>query len=48
MPATFAHCLMGSKAIDILIKKGPRNYAKILGERNNFVIRGATGPDYLI
>jgi hypothetical protein len=46
MPATFAHCLIGTKAIDALLKKKKKTLAKILSEHNSFVIAGATGPDY--
>lgn len=46
MPATFAHCLIGTIAIDILLKKRKKILAKILSEYNSFVIIGATGPDY--
>jgi hypothetical protein len=55
MPATFAHCLMAQKAIDEIgneIKKAdPQNkrkleFAQKIGEKNNFVIMGAAGPDY--
>ena len=46
MPATFAHCLIGTKAIDVLLKKKKKILAKILSEHNSFVITGATGPDY--
>lgn len=54
MPATFAHCLMAQKAIDRIqkeIKKDPQRgkgieYAQKIGEKNNFVIMGAAGPDY--
>jgi hypothetical protein len=54
MPATFAHCLMAQQAIDRIqkeIKKDPQRgkgieYAQKIGEKNNFVIMGAAGPDY--
>jgi hypothetical protein len=54
MPATFAHCLMAQDAIDRIqeeIKKDPNKgkrieYAQKIGEKNNFVIMGAAGPDY--
>lgn len=54
MPATFAHCLMAQKSIDRIqkeIKENPQKgklieYAKKIGEKNNFVIMGAAGPDY--
>jgi Zinc dependent phospholipase C len=46
MPATFAHCLIGTKAIDALLSKKKKTLAKILSEHNSFVITGATGPDY--
>jgi hypothetical protein len=50
MPATFAHCLMVQTAIDKMpnkVKQEPEiKYVKIIGEKNNFVIMGATGPDY--
>jgi hypothetical protein len=46
MPATFAHCLIGSRAIDMLSKRKRSANARILGEKNSFVIMGATGPDY--
>src|SRR4030042_5297326 len=46
MPATFAHCLIGTRAIDAVGKKEPSANARILGENNSFVIMGATGPDY--
>lgn len=46
MPATFAHCLIGTRAIDALLKKKKKILAKILSEYNSFVITGATGPDY--
>lgn len=46
MPATFAHCLIGSRAIDTLSKKKRSANARILGENNSFVTMGATGPDY--
>lgn len=46
MPATFAHCLIGTRAIDTLLKKKKKILAKILSEYNSFVITGATGPDY--
>jgi len=54
MPATFAHCLMAQLSIDKVQKKlkkeDPKGkqieYAKKIGEKNNFVIMGAAGPDY--
>ena len=46
MPATFAHCLIGTRAIDILLKKRKKILARILSEYNSFVIIGATAPDY--
>jgi|GEM_PF-407735 len=54
MPATFAHCLMAQKAIDKIqnrISKEPKpeyivEYAQKIGEKNNFVMAGAAGPDY--
>lgn len=54
MPATFAHCLMAQHSIDKVQKKlkkedpkGKRiEYAQKIGEKNNFVIMGAAGPDY--
>ena len=51
MPATFAHCLMAQQSIDRIQRKMKRNdplinYAKIIGEKNNFVVMGAAGPDY--
>lgn len=46
MPATFAHCLLATRAIDALGKKKRSANARILGEKNNFVIMGAAGPDY--
>lgn len=47
MPATFAHCLIASRAIDALTrKKPPSPYAAILAQKNNFVVMGAAGPDY--
>jgi len=55
MPATFAHCLMAQDAIDmiskVIKKEDPQRakkleYAQKIGEKNNFVIMGAAGPDY--
>lgn len=54
MPATFAHCLMAQKSIDVIQKKLKESkseeylleYAGIIGEKNNFVLAGAAGPDY--
>lgn len=54
MPATFAHCLMAQQSIDKVQKKlkqeepkGKRiEYAQKIGEKNNFTIMGAAGPDY--
>ncbi|NTU41620.1 MAG: zinc dependent phospholipase C family protein [Nitrospirales bacterium] len=46
MPATFAHCLIASRAIDSLMQGSPSAHAAILAEKNSFAIMGATGPDY--
>lgn len=54
MPATFAHCLMAQDAIDRIQKRLKKEkskgknieYAKLIGERNCFVVMGAAGPDY--
>lgn len=54
MPATFAHCLMVQKAIDKIsgvvktnIQKNELiDYVQKIGEKNNFAIMGAAGPDY--
>jgi hypothetical protein len=46
MPATFAHCLIATSAIDTLMKKRRDAYAKILATRNSFAAMGAAGPDY--
>ena len=53
MPATFAHCLMAQEAIDKISAyvKLPENskfipYVQKLGEKNNFAMTGAAGPDY--
>jgi hypothetical protein len=53
MPATFAHCLMAQKAIDKILnepKKGKSKkileFIQKIGEKNNFLITGAAGPDY--
>jgi len=53
MPATFAHCLMAQKAIDRISKEAKKakykkviEYVQMIGEKNNFVITGAAGPDY--
>lgn len=45
MPATFAHCLIAREAISRI---GTNNslYSGILKIKNNFVVMGATGPDY--
>jgi hypothetical protein len=43
MPATFAHCLIAREAIS---KMGDSPYAGVLKMKNNFVVMGATGPDY--
>ncbi|MDP1816778.1 MAG: zinc dependent phospholipase C family protein, partial [Leadbetterella sp.] len=45
MPATFAHCLIARKAITQMgADKAP--YSGILKIKNNYVVMGATGPDY--
>jgi len=44
MPATFAHCLIAREAIERIGKTAL--YSGILRMNNNFVIMGATGPDY--
>ena len=54
MPATFAHCLMAKKAIDKisnLVKADQKwneliDYVQKIGEKNNFAMMGAAGPDY--
>lgn len=55
MPATFAHCLIAQKAIDVIsgmVKKQRKQksllaeYVQKLAENNHFVIMGAAGPDY--
>ncbi len=45
MSATFAHCLIARKAIE---RMGTEDalYAGLLKIKNNFVVMGATGPDY--
>jgi hypothetical protein len=45
MPATFAHCLIASKAIERMGEEDAF-YSGILKIKNNFVIMGVTGPDY--
>lgn len=45
MPATFAHCLIARKAIERLGAEDAL-YSGILKMKNNFVVMGATGPDY--
>jgi hypothetical protein len=45
MPATFAHCLIARKAIEHIGVEATR-YSGILKMKNNFVVMGATGPDY--
>lgn len=45
MPATFAHCLIAREAIERMgVEANP--YSGILKMKNNFVVMGATGPDY--
>jgi len=46
MPATFSHCLVATRAIDVMGKRKRSANTRILGENNSFVIMGATGPDY--
>jgi hypothetical protein len=55
MPATFAHCLVAKRAIDKVSDAIKANdpqrekkleYAQKIGEKNNFVVMGAAGPDY--
>ncbi len=45
MPATFAHCLIAREAIQRMGVEGTP-YSGILKIKNNFVVMGATGPDY--
>jgi hypothetical protein len=45
MPATFAHCLIAREAIQRMGTEGIL-YSGILKMKNNFVVMGATGPDY--
>lgn len=44
MPATFAHCLLAREAITKLGKT--ELFPGVLKMRSNFVVMGATGPDY--
>ena len=44
MPATFTHCLLAREAIERMGRT--KLYAGILKMKNNFVVMGATGPDY--
>ena len=53
MPATFAHCLLTKKSIEQINKSAKQgawkekiDYAKKIGEKNNFETAGAAGPDY--
>jgi hypothetical protein len=45
MPATFAHCLIAREAIHRM-GIDESLYSGILKMKNNFVVMGATGPDY--
>lgn len=45
MPATFAHCLIAREAMQRMGTEGAL-YSGILKMKNNFVVMGATGPDY--
>lgn len=45
MPATFAHCLIARKAITQM-GEDKALYSGVLKMKNNFVVMGATGPDY--
>jgi hypothetical protein len=45
MPATFAHCLIARESISRMGSEGAL-YSGVLKMKNNFVVMGATGPDY--
>jgi hypothetical protein len=44
MPATFTHCLIARKVIDLVKKKHP--YSGKIASYNQFAMMGAAGPDY--
>jgi hypothetical protein len=44
MPATFTHCLIARKTIDLIKDKHP--YSRKLAAYNQFAMMGAAGPDY--
>ena len=44
MPATFTHCLIARKTIDLV--KDKHTYSGKLAIYNQFAMMGAAGPDY--
>jgi hypothetical protein len=45
MPATFTHCLIAREAMARMATQSAL-YSGILKMKDNFVVMGATGPDY--